>query len=1299
MSNILMVPVHLDALHLQNDKQVVSPDADFSRLPYSDYDSTKDGSGDVNPDNAFLGEEIAAKPFQNQNLLLKAGIHLHWSLPDALTHRSGTAFPAVPNRWLVIRGTTASPGDKKWVIESDYLYPPGQGQNSGSVSIPVPATASSKQPFRYLGRTMSYPVWKLKREVGDEFMSPFTAVGYGIPDFAAFYPNCRGIFGLHDPAYTTTIPAGLTYHVIGWYEDSNGDFAGKAIRDFLTGNSLPNNGTQTVNDQLVTFLKEEFKWEITVPDGTAFPDQTLCYSRLSITGTAGHGIDGSPVGVTVANTGTEALSAYVANFVDTSAGKTYKNIIEEQLEALHFASNLEHRQLDTGLKFLENRHEKGFIPTPSGCLWSVRPNPQTTGDVSAEDAQKQQQVTLPDDWAELLNQLNIRQRAYDSALAEIQTMRGQLFSDWYKYMICAYPPDGSRDEYPEIDAVKYYIENEIIVELDAKINSTGELTAAVDDDGKITGSTSTGTPSGSLASQLAQAMNDLYIAVNAHNSKTEVLDANTSWIVAKIPGPRFWKPREPVVLITGDAAEPTIRHGFDGRLSDDGLLACTVLTSGSSSANAFIKSGTDTVTQKMDALAPAAGTEKIGFGSQSKQPWHPLKLEWEVEVFPLRNQSNHGRDDGQYGRDFITDSYQLPANKTELVSWFGKGGMLKGANMYSGSSILTPHAGKQLKDSIITYIKKQDFLETYYQERSIAQDQQDIDHLGDQVTDVLSWFAGKYTLDTDEKKAKDPVYTALRAFKIIKDLKSLSQCLSGFNDALLMHLQTYQLKIDDLLAFDDYTGFTTKVRTKVDQYNIVAPQPLNDFNPIRTGAVELLRLRLVDTFGQTVPLNVDGVKTAGTLPILDSNRISLPPRFVQPAMLNFRWLSASHDTREMNAHPATTPVCGWVLANNLDNSLMVYDHNGKAIGYIDSGARWETPPGTALPYTVDSIENPHLRKMVKYILARGKTFLADFITTVDTALENIDPESFARHKDVAVLMGRPLALVRASVNLELMGRPAVHHGWDVFRRDIMTGGRDTNSFPNVDIPIRVGEYKQLNDGLVGFWKETADGYENDMFYASQSTDGTSGNIKAYASAPANINRSLVSPPLNLSMLVDPRGKVHATCGVLPAKAIDIPPDQYADALKNIEITFLSTPVLSGRNGMELALPKEGGYRWSWIGKDLSGEWTEIFTAPSIKYIDFIHKWGGDDAHAAWEYLEAETTGWLKPIEGNLTQAAVVPKDRRVKKTLDGDFAGKDDKVDAIFDRCRLKITPPVTKAEFAGNTQINEGWLKLSKDK
>src|SRR5262249_46483016 len=148
--------------------------------------------------------------------------------------------------------------------------------------------------------------------------------------------------------------------------------------------------------------------------------------------------------------------------------------IEDQLESVSLSDDLEQRQLDIGPKFQEARHEKGFTAVPGGFIWTVSPDAQDS-QADANNADAQKQITLPDDMAHLLNQLNLRQQEYDRALDEIECMRWQLFSDWYKYMLCAYPPEDARDDYPNIDEVRHYIEVKGIAPLQEKIETAGHI--------------------------------------------------------------------------------------------------------------------------------------------------------------------------------------------------------------------------------------------------------------------------------------------------------------------------------------------------------------------------------------------------------------------------------------------------------------------------------------------------------------------------------------------------------------------------------------------------------------------------------------------------------------------------------------------------------------------------------------------------------------------------------------------------------------------------------------------------------
>ncbi|MCB0706859.1 MAG: hypothetical protein KDC34_16200 [Saprospiraceae bacterium] len=85
--------------------------------------------------------------------------------------------------------------------------------------------------------------------------------------------------------------------------------------------------------------------------------------------------------------------------------------------------------------------------------------------------------------------------------------------------------------------------------------------------------------------------------------------------------------------------------------------------------------------------------------------------------------------------------------------------------------------------------------------------------------------------------------------------------------------------------------------------------------------------------------------------------------------------------------------------------------------------------------------------------------------------------------------------------------------------------------------------------------------------------------------------------LELGILLDPRSPVHLTTGILPEKQIDIPNELFADALNNIQIAFLTTPVISPapiwrqedpdsgelqQQPFLLTAPQQQGYNWTWL---------------------------------------------------------------------------------------------------------------------
>lgn len=1333
---------------------VVGPAADFSSLPYFNGvpESEKARSPqDVNPDIANVSEEIVSTPFENQNLLLKKGIHLHWALPDALTRatdRQGVQdFPAVPNRWLITRRNGT--GEKRWIVESDFLAASQENENAGSVTVPY--RNDSFQPFRYIGRTLQLDGWR-EDSAGPDLK--LTALGYGEPTFAAFYPNCHSVFGFFDPDPPAALE-GTRYEVVGWYSKQDQDYLKLFVGD---------RNSKTVEEKKQD-LERECRWTVTLPDGKAFPDRLICFAQLGFgSGTQAGKLSGDCT-IAVGNTGTEALSAYLAAKIDSDQ----QIIIEDQLEALQLTSQLEPRLLDVGPKFFEARHEKGFTAIPGGLLWSIRSEAQSGGAADASNAETE--ITLPPEMAVSLNALNVQQQNYDHGMQEIESLRKQLFSDWYKYMLCAYPPEDSKDDYPNIDEVGSYLDFNID-SLQIKIESAQAQEA-----------------------ELNKAIARLQTEVTQHNQNLP--SVKSAFTLKQVSGPRYWQPREPVVLIIGPVAKASERHGQDGRLRDDGLLETQILEDidlGKIGGNDLTQTAgiLNDISQKALEKLKNSGKENIAFSTWSA-PWNPFQLEWEVEVFPIQNKSNLDLAAGGYASDFISQNYSLNVNEPEF-SEQDTAVPAEAANLYSGRSILTPHASILLKRQIEAYLKRGSWL---FVADDIVSAKQLCERLRKGSEPLSRYWVGKFpqsaVFDTskslpeesdlvaivvaqlnqlitdpslpgkppdaialpadasDELKLAELMRTNRRLIEQVYDREitqtsadtwqayariresydllndsafhCLSQSLGGFNEALLMHKQTMQLMIADPLGFDEYPylevvaapieplrtlSLADRVSAAVKDSIHSAPQPLNDFNPIRSGRLSLLRLRLIDTFGQVIDLLPQETITSQPLaPQKNVPSIRLAPRLVAPARLNFRWLAARGDAQEMNDHPATTPVCGWLLTNHLDNSVMIYDGEGKALGSIMPKVtavpeeRWQPAPGSDT--RIEGITNPHLQKLVKYICrldADSKTpagederFLSLFISAIDNALENIEPENFAQHQDLALLMGRPIALVRASLNLELQGLPAVHQGWNVFRQDLLRETRDDNGFTDVQFPIRIGEYKQFNDGLVGYWQEEGGGdYAGDNFHALQSDEIPHPNIRTHGVAASEMifYQTVNAEPQVVSMLIDPRGVVHATSGVLPAKVIGIPPDQYVDALQAIEITFLTVPILTAAGKIHLPLPTEAGYQWSWLQKQ-NGTWSEVSARGVVAKQVFEQKFGAA-ADGIWQELKQQQ--WIKKIDDS--KASVTATDKRLG-SLGKALADKVPAIEDILDRAQIGPIDPT--ARFSGPQELREGWLKLSADR
>jgi hypothetical protein len=1462
--DILLVPIWLDALFVASETMVTESFADFSRLPYCQ------DRIDYNPDIANISESILSKPFQNQNLPLRKGMHLHWTLPNALTQggAAGTpdSFPAVPNRWLITK-KTKDVVSQQWIIESDYLQEGPENYDG----IPFPdfnPGQESPKPFKYLGRQLAFNGWK--EDATAKRLPRLTAMGYGEPAFASFYPNCYRVFGCYDPDITTANLNGLSYQVIGWYSDLRQDpfLALKESDEFkkYLFTNINKTGDVTLDTGSIhDFFKNKLGWLIPLSnnDIAKLPAATYCYAQLDVEPGKVYYNERrlGQINLSIGNTGTEAMSAFLASEISAENGD--KVNIEEQLECLLAYRALSSEQPDLGSRIKEARHEKGFKAEKGGHVWEIGPSQQKNNH-SAENDKQEITIDFPLILADLLNTLNVQQQESDELISLLRYRKHILFADWYKYMICAYPADDDRDDYPDIDFVKNYIERTQLVEPPKVVEPAilPELTEQLQqfndsdiaallsvkfhkknitplpaglvidnigdkwienlpfsdyclqfnkdskDQVSVSGQNSEGIKAisawinlaakqganatllgtrnqGSLISNTAFAEGLNRVAINGKTmpdsrqppwylfpkeqwfhlyvewedrlAKDDIIylfaNNNTAFLQGKLAslrifeqsisadellcdmnilghhhytlaataGPRYWQPAEPVIVLEGEAVKPSNRHGGAISLNDNNALACQIA---SVTNDPLQQTDLAILLTTISKGKPASGVEKPGFHTWTSQPWNPFLLEWQVEVYPMKEAGNLDTDDRDFDPEFITTNYHLPANNPDLSLTAGKG-TISAATLYTGRSILTPHAKTRFIKGIsswFTHLKQEDCYQALIPPPNKKEKQEYDEQLTkwynkkpeipkkgpmpeDKVifTNIYNWYLEKPVYNnpiqpfsavftTESSRIKDFNYTLIQAALKLAACDFLSQALSGFNNALLMHNQTLQLPVADPLGFPEYKAFTDKVKDAIAGNNNLAPLPYNDFLPIRTGTMRIQKLRIIDSFGQGKDISLNKFIKAESL----SNEAFpdftwLPPRFVPPARINFRWLSAGSDNQVMSTHPLDNPICGWIMTNHLDNSVMVYDREGHALGTIDQNAIWRTAPGSPVNYQVDDITDPHLRKIVQQLALphdaneddkKNKiAFLQYFITATDNALEHIHPESDIHHQEIALLMGKPMAVVRASISLQLKEGPPIHHGWNEFLQDLGRDTRDTNEFEKVKVPVRLGDRNQLNDGLVGYWIEDQQ-FNLGTVYYSTSSDGPEkqdGNPCLRLTLEKGSHKTL-------TLLVYPSGELHATTGMLPVKAINIPKEQYTPALKNINITFLSAPILTGKNQLAIPLPKEMGYEWSWLAKERFS-WIEIAEIGVVRKDNAISNFtNGADI---WEHLLQR--GWLIEIDNN--RASIVPIDQRQTPALEEPFNKQTETIQSWLDAGH--IIPADTKAAFSDKQCIKEGWLKL----
>ena len=1186
----LLVPIHIDALAVGDnvlfDWASLAPD--FSRLR-TEYR--------IGADLRFPFQ--AGKKMAGKNV--PKGIHLLFRLPPMLTHGSGedTKFPLAPNRWLVQRYYTGKNPrlTRAWMVYSDR-----ESKDPNAVVLPVFRHGSDKgkydAPLWLRPTGVTVPIVDENNKVQNDFREndtpaaiAITAVTAGDAGFAAHYPACRGILGFFDDLKGVPDQTRLSYLVTGWYSGKGDDPWNQFVND--PNNPLPQNEAdrrEAVRNWLAEHRCDE-KQEFA--DIQNLPSGILCHGlvRNVVWRKAGYESSAVPAPfkdffdqndpekhwVDLGNNSSEALAARVSQVRGDAGGDfaLFEDIVAAFLTGL----------LSQGPGVCEmdaEMHRQGFAGVRGGEAWILEPEQTAPKDGEA----RAPSGPLSRDLQEKLDELNRWQAERDQFTRRFSDYRWELYALWHRWTRALKEGEDDEELAAGLEALKSFVAD------------YPNLPQRAD-----------------AERSLANAKAALEKAISAEKTKYS--------LIAR-PADPFYAPGDPVITITGPAMEAL---GTDPR-----TLTARCRVTGEELLKFTYKEKYVGRPREFEATQDWLKTQVSEAYLDAIPAWCQRLLSEALLRDEMRKfESEEDEGNKRYEEVQAAPGNVLPSDTSDFTwkhnPW---------VPLYLYWQIKWTADYERPDGAIVSQWKLEDAAgaASKYQKAdlaAVAPDEAPVKS-GRPSSYFGYTLLGRPLLDQRLSLAENAGGSGAFAASLLKQIKELfpvarrsrmtSQALGGFHDALIMRRIGDQLPPFSYQRFSEEAGhplYLDRIAEVLgsDQAFDSSPAQSGPFLPLRAGRFEFEELRVVDAFGQTfellgprsrqISVCVSRRLAAGTVAGKDlaSVRFRFRPRFCRPMRLAFCGTSARNPAP---IAPPFSPICGWIVANHFEKSLILYAANGRPVGALQQ--KFGLQPGPHLFYWVpvpglngaspeiEEIPNGYLRGFAKFILNltadQGRAF-GQLIDQAVSATEQRVPENGS---PVSVLAGRPLALVRAELRLETAGLPALDqkNSWIAkTRNEKETLGKLLNQAlqksPPAELsqfmrtadaerilcPVRLGDARDPADGLVGFFREQepAEG----PFYAAWGLDF--GNGKYETLKPEQDLMLDAANPLRLTLLMDPQARVHATSGVLPRVFFSLPAAEASGARQAREVFFQAAPVLGTTPTPQIPKPSDDYGQWSW----------------------------------------------------------------------------------------------------------------------
>lgn len=1197
----LLVPIEVDALMIRSANQSWAQCG--MSIPSPDAPQPVPASSLLPAPFAELSQSQAAQTRQR-------GACLQWYLPRAFTSATadstGATFPPIPDRWLVLRLYAGRALERRavrgWVLEAG-------GQPAASFDLKGWTEPGTKPAVQ----------------------NPVTAIGHGDLSWAGYFDNVLNRLSFADTYLDSDKATGpLSYLVCGWFSDPALDPLGDqsitsaaafAAKLQQLGWALPDSDTSQLQQQAESYASAAasaglrialdarfaatqagFGESAFVPTRPWWPQSCVLHGAVVGIDWPGTGdtkeVGGPPAAsaVTVAfgNTMAETMGAVVAQADNTSDAALI-------VEALQLGVLKQIDQPDGRAKVDEEVHANSFISlpglaavtepftiAPSGVMQAPPATPAVPGPGVFASQLERGAVKFPVGKGPVrkltLGVVQVQSGQTHYVAAEEFLVSGRLRDAISAAKLSLDPPLSDPGGEVTVDRAmpRFYAPKDPVVLIQGGKRAFTHDSGLKSENGLLVCRMLTVTE---VSWQMPQTRNRFFVRGE------DVLESGVE--NGSVPIECEVLLRETVLLDSGAArsiaaaAAAAVSAASPGTALDQATAARHIAVE-QTAWYALRQPGVDH--GPLLARSGIAGRLPAPFSiSPATRPWSPMHLDWEAEYV----QSPNGE------QDWTLDEVDYTLKPNAVIPPAGSGIICRGRAQVTGG------ASHALAAAVANAIQ---------QAAGIA---------GTGPVPLAhkeAWFSGMARNLTAN-------YQALRL------LNFTAPPLDGQNaseSAQLTDISTALSQMDVLSC--GLNGLITQLRGGVPGDGVSknpeggVPTP---FFAMRGGFLRIKRLRLVDGFGQFVDLcgssatqDAQGflISPPLTLPS-QPGTLGLPPRFTAPVCAWFRYMDADPAYPTAEADYQTSPVCAFLMPNHLEGSIECFNADGSGAGSIvsldDGTIGWQVAPGISTAAGQDplsTLTNSYAAQLARGLINWGiadagqdrEAALSALMRCIDSTLWSVDPFGHAGDEHLALLLGHPICVMRALLELQL---------------------QDPISVPDntvLAVPIRLGNLAHWVDGLLGYFVNddysklyVADAAAAGMarlfgpgqgflsqinlvrsFYDTFANDLPPGAARGNAAVThpyidtTGLLRIRPNQIVNLTLLVEPLTTVHATMGLAPRKEIGMRRQWVTAGLAAIAPTFRFGPVLVDPNHIRMPIPTDLGTTWAWDYRAAATQWAE-----------------------------------------------------------------------------------------------------------